>query len=794
MPRRAKAAFLVATLLAASPAIAAERHDISVPGGRLGDAVIALGRQTGGNIGMSDAALANLRSNPVTGRMSAERALDLMLRGSSARAQRVAGGGFRIVAGHAPRIAVPPPRPPAEAFTQDPAEGAEIVVTASKRAVPLSAYAGTVDILDATAFRPGEAASGTEAIIGRVASLSSTYVGSGRNKLFVRAIADSGFAGPTQATTGQYLGDMRLNYAAPDPDLRLYDIGAVEVLEGPQGTLYGAGSMGGIIRLVPNAPVLNMFGGLVGSGVNLTQHGDVGGDISATMNAPLVENHAALRVVGYLTRDGGYIDNARTGAKDTNTVRTAGGRAALRIVPNDAWTLDLSTLYQRTEGDDAQYATRSADRLARDSRVPQPYLADYWLTNARIERQWDDMSLVSTFGYVRHLLDERYDATTDSKTPQRYRQRNLTRLFSSETRLSRDLHDGLGWLVGFSFLDSRSTIRRSLGPEDSPSPTTGVRNMLTEWTIFGEASVELAPRVVLTAGGRYTNSRLRGEAMDAVDALPSFSMAELRAAEADARRREDVFLPSAGIITDAVPGVTLYLRYQEGFRPGGLAVDDYRVRRFRNDRISTIEAGMRHGVPGVDPVALSASIAYADWRDIQADLIDRQGMPTTINIGDGRITTLEGRIVLRPVPALVLDGSAIYNDSRLTQPDSYLRTLSYDGARLSLPNVANLGARLSAEYRLAAADGDMRLSASARYVGKSRLGVGPVYGRQQGDYVDTALTTSWSRGPLRVSTTLTNIFDALGNRFALGTPFDLTGGDYTPMRPRTLRVGVDFAF
>jgi outer membrane receptor protein involved in Fe transport len=72
--------------------------------------------------------------------------------------------------------------------------------------------------------------------------LFSTQLGPGRNKLFIRGVADSSFTGPTQATVGQYLGDVRLNYNAPDPDLNLYDIARVEVVEGPQGTLYGAGS------------------------------------------------------------------------------------------------------------------------------------------------------------------------------------------------------------------------------------------------------------------------------------------------------------------------------------------------------------------------------------------------------------------------------------------------------------------------------------------------------------------------------------------------------------------------
>jgi hypothetical protein len=78
---------------------------------------------------------------------------------------------------------------------------------------------------------------GTEKITQRVPTVASTYLGSGRNKLFIRGIADSSFTGPTQATVGQYLGDLRLSYNAPDPDLRLSDLARVEVLEGPQGTL-----------------------------------------------------------------------------------------------------------------------------------------------------------------------------------------------------------------------------------------------------------------------------------------------------------------------------------------------------------------------------------------------------------------------------------------------------------------------------------------------------------------------------------------------------------------------------
>ncbi|MBU0775610.1 MAG: TonB-dependent receptor, partial [Alphaproteobacteria bacterium] len=687
---------------------------------------------------------------------------------------------------------------------------AEIIVTASKRYTPLPRYAGMVEAIDANLFSSGEASGGTATLLARVASLSSTHAGNGRNKLFIRAIADSGVAGPTQATTGQYLGDMRLNYAAPDPDLKLYDVGRVEILEGPQGTLYGAGSLGGIIRIMPNAPNLGEFGGQVSAGLSATQHGAPGGDLSATINLPIMPEKIALRVVGYGVQEGGYIDDVSRDLNDVNRTRTYGGRAALRFAPDENWTVDLNGVYQHIHGRDAQYATQSLDRLQRASSVAQPYFSDYLLGNIRVERQWDSLRFVSSTGFVHHELAESYDATQQDGPSALFRQRNDIDIFSTENRLVRDLDNGLGWILGASYLQSQSKLRRSLTSYGTamfqpqvipgvpmigrglPATATGVRNKVKEATLFGEASFEPVKGLIATVGGRLTNSRLSGEALDPIAAL---SFADIARAEAQADRSETIFLPSFALLTDAIPDVTLYARYQQGFRPGGLAVDDQRVRRFQNDRISTAEIGFRKGVAGRDAIAISANLAYTDWRNIQADVTDRIGLPTTANIGDGRIYTAEGRIVVRAMQRLTLDASIIYNDSRLTQPAQFLRALSFEGRSLDLPNVANLGGRLAFDYRTVMGDGmRLHLSGSARYVGKSQLGVGPILGRTQGDYVDTSLSASVTRGPVQISLSLANLLDSDGNRFSLGTPFDLHTDYYTPLRPRTVRIGMDFAF
>ena len=206
-------------MMAASPARAADRQQISIAPGHLGEAAIALGRQTGASIGMSDQSLAGIATPAVAGRLSVEAALKRLIKGSDASIRRIDATTWRIVRTAAAREQGRPhiARPVAQAAP----EPADIIITASKRDTPLPRYAGMVDVVGDDAFTAAEAAGGTASLIFRVASLSSTHAGEGRNKLFIRAIADSGVAGPTQATSGQYLGDMRLNYAAPDPDLRL---------------------------------------------------------------------------------------------------------------------------------------------------------------------------------------------------------------------------------------------------------------------------------------------------------------------------------------------------------------------------------------------------------------------------------------------------------------------------------------------------------------------------------------------------------------------------------------------
>ncbi len=552
---------------------------------------------------------------------------------------------------------------------------------------------------------------------------------------------------------------------------------------------------------------------MLSAGLTATRHGAPGADLAAVLNLPIVQDRLAFRLVGYAVQDGGYIDDSLRGLDDVNRVRTLGGRASVRLETDTGWTFDGGVSGQRIRGRDGQYADRGAAPLTRESAMAQPFGSDYILADLVISKDWGRTRFTTAFGWVDHDIDELYDFTVFNLPPQFYAQNTRVRLLSAESRLSGQTDGGLSWVVGSSIVSNRSRQRRTAGLVDAPQQLAGVENGIEELALFGEASLPLAPAVTLTAGVRFSRSHLSGSSLDAAALVlqPAFGSADATRA-ADASRNESAFLPSLALAWEAAPRLLLFARYQESFRPGGLAVEgnvfrlsstgmptdvvtpagEMFVRRFRNDNLASFEAGLRYGRSGAGSFDVSASLAYTRWRDIQADTVSLFGFPTTANIGDGRIWSFEVRAGWRPLPGLSLEGAVLFNDSRVVDP--------FPGIVLQpespLPNVADIGARVAVDYQLALAlDLDLRLGGSVRYVGDSVLGIGPILGEKQGEVTDIGLNARLEHGRHAFTLNVTNLLDEAGNRFAMGSPFTLIQNpQVTPLRPRSVRLGWQFAF
>jgi iron complex outermembrane recepter protein len=771
--------------LAVAPAEAAERMAFRIPAGTLSEALIRLAEQGRITIGATDPALGHVSVRSVRGTMTVAKALDRLLAGTGFRAQVVAPGAYRIVGYRAevrPRRTkpVPPAKPPAST----PDEFQEIIVTASKQGTALSRFGGTVQVasLDLTeTARRG--ALGSEMLMEQLPMLTSTNLGAGRNKLYIRGVADSSFNGPSQSVVGQYLGDVRLTFNAPDPNLHLYDMGRVELLEGPQGTLYGSGSLGGILRLVPNPPDPSKAEAAAAGGVLATHHGEMGIEASGMLNLP-VSSAITMRGVVYNAVDPGYIDDVQRDLKDINRTVTRGGRADFLVQPGSGWQLNVGGVLQYISSRDGQYAERDLPPLTRRSNLPQPFENDYGVGYVTVRKQWDGVELLSATSIVRHSLESQFDATGFEGTtgPQLFREGREITLISNETRLSQPDSKGEGWVVGLSLLHDTDRLSRSLGPPTAPLPITGVRNTTDEAALFGQYSIRLTSNLVATAGGRLAYSSQKGTTLNDLN-------------KKDQPKREDVrVLPTAAVAWHH-DKMLVYARYQEGFRAGGLAVSasgsTTTAQRFESDSLASYEVGLRLGRPG-DRFAFSFAASYADWEDIQADLIDLRGLPYTANIGDGSIRSIEASADYRPVPNLLLSFSLFLDQSALSSPAPGFAQAD----QRDLPNIARAGAHLGINYdKPISSHLRLQLSGSLRYVGESQLGIGPPLDLDQGQYFEAGVGARLATRTFGVSLDITNLADVHANRFSFGNPFSLDQrNQVTPLRPRTIRLGVDAHF
>ncbi len=775
-----------ACMLAACPAQAAEKIDFNVPAGSLDMALVRFATQAKVSIEIGDPSLRSVRVRALQGHHTVRDGLRRLLSGT--------GYEFRILSGQVVKImprrhsrpsAQRPPPEPASPLPSPPMPPPEpIVVTATKQNTELGDYPGSVHLAEfdqAQSFRLGS--KGSEMLLTTLPNLASTGLGTGRNKIFIRGIADSSFNGQTQSTISQYLGESRLIYSAPDPDLALYDVERVEVVEGPQGTLYGAGSLGGVIRISPRSPKLGKTEWAGSTAVSLTGN-EIGGEAAIVGNIPVSDN-SAVRIVGYGIRKPGYIDDLERGLGDINRTAISGLRATLRLEASDDLSFDLGVVGQNTASKDGQYTDGSSSGLTRKSYVAQPFDNDYRLAFFTVRADLGAFDLVSNTSYTDHAIDTVFDVTSPTeRVPLVFKEDMNVSLLAHETRLSGSGGAISSWVVGVSAARNVNHASRFLGSPDDPAILSVGRSETLDLAGFGEATANIWKSLSVTAGGRLSYVRQIDEFKAPVEAIklePSHSSFRL--------------LPTVAISWKPVRGIIAYYRYQEGFRPGAQqlvgAGTQTMVQRFEPDEIATSEVGIRFGTKPGARISGGISYAYTRWSNVQADLISHEGFPYVANLGSGLVKYASADLAWRPLDNLNLEASAFLNSSALDRPSPAFA----DALENDLPNVADSGWKISGRFEPWLGETSLSVDAAIGYVGKSQLAIGAPFDRSQGKYLYTSLGARADFGGWGLSIDAENLLDSRANRFSYGNPFSLAAGEQrTPLRPRTIRIGVDARF
>jgi len=232
-----------------------------------------------------------------------------------------------------------------EALKESPFEG-EVTVTATRRETDVQSTAAAITAVSGETLEAQGKKTVTE-FISAVPGVTVSESGAGENRIIFRNIATSTQQSGS-ATSATYFDDFPISTSDSSPPIRLVDIDRVEVLKGPQGTLFGRSAMSGIVRYIPNKPNTEKFSAGFNTYVSDTTDGGTNFGVQGYANIPLTDN-LAMRVVGYSYQDDGFIDNLELELPDFNTDDTNGGRFALGWQPNERFSLDLTYLNQSTD-------------------------------------------------------------------------------------------------------------------------------------------------------------------------------------------------------------------------------------------------------------------------------------------------------------------------------------------------------------------------------------------------------------------------------------------------------------
>lgn len=613
-----------------------------------------------------------------------------------------------------------------------------ITVTAQKREEAITDIPVSISVVSGERLT----SLGVGSLVDFAAYVPGVNVGSGgspgQTSITLRGIAPVG----PGATVSTHVDDSPMggssNYSRASAfalDLFPNDIERVEILRGPQGTLYGASAMGGLLRYVTRTPDPSAFSAqAAGEIFSVADAGSLGYGGNIRVNVPLAEN-AAFSASLFTRETPGYVDNTFTGEDDQNELSQTGGRIALFWQPSANFTINLSAMFQDIDSanngqvylDPATLETFDGPRTTRNI-IPEPFEKRERYYAARLN--WDlgfaDFTSITSvsntqnyqFQDASRIFGSIFPLLTGGAVPAGTSEFNIfldLEKFTQEFRLTSSGDSRLQWLLGAFYTDEESVNQQFASAADMngnliaglhPLAVISLPSAYEEVAIFGNASFDLTDR--LTVGGGVRLARNEQDFAQISEGVLVGGTTTLTG-----QSSEDVFTYMLNATFDLTDQTMLYGRVATGYRPGGPNVALLGVPpQVDADRLINYEVGVKSDF--WDGRALLEATAYwIDWEDIQlAQAVG--GVSALVNGDTARSRGIELQAVVAPTDGLRLGFNAGLVDSVLTADAPALNGV--DGDRL--PGVPRYNYSVTADYSWVLQNGwDARVGGGVRWVG-----------------------------------------------------------------------------
>lgn len=690
-----------------------------------------------------------------------------------------------------------------------------IVVTAQKRPQVLLEVPQSISVVSGATLEEQNASSFLD-YLKLVPGLQVDQSTPGQARLIVRGVNSGGVA----STVGVYMDETPfgsssglVNGAVLAGDFDTFDLDRIEVLRGPQGTIYGASSLSGVLKFVTKQPSTSAFTARGRVGFEATKGGDMGYVGNLVVNVPVSET-VAVRATGSYRKYGGFIDSIGTAApdffgitktsdedKNINDSKSFGGRISLLFEPTDKLSVRLTALAQNIEADapsviesDPDTLKRNYGELSQSQFIPMFSDVKYRVYNGTVTADLGFADLTSSTSYSTQKQDLRNDFTFALSSyvqfvfiggiPNEFYQAQDTdsKKFTQEIRLSSQ-SDRLDWLAGVYYTNEDGLIHQDFiavepGTLDEITgiPLLGLAQIDSEYKEiagFADVTVHLGERFDLDLGGRYSHNK-QSASQFADGLLAGGAFVEFPKIKSN----EDVFTFSVAPRFELNDNTSIYARVAKGFRPGGPNVvppgAPAEVQTYDSDSLISYEAGIK-AQSSDGRFSIDAALFHINWKDIQL-IATISDFNINTNGSGAKSDGAEITATARPIRGLSLSANAAYTNARLSEdlPPIQGVVSGFDGDQL--PFTPKFSAGLNGDYGWSLTDTiEATVGASFRHVSSQTAGYDADFVAANGEqrkidaYQVVDFRAGLDFGKVSVDAYVNNLFDSAGRTSTTGT-------------------------